>query len=282
MDRINLLSQTDFPLSEKTLDVMQNQTLLVEKLSALGGTDYIISGCDVADDVATDGFIVIAGEPMPFVGGAVKDHIKIIETKEAVAAFGKNYIDAYVSRYATFTDDEALAFSDYSKVKSTKDLYETIQGIQGSPPGVSEDWFGLLDKIPANYMLCDGRALNKADYPILYDNIGTTHGSVGDLQFKLPDCGARFTAAYDSDNVDHDAIGKKGGATTVTLTQAQMPNLKFSVTADQDYGGNGSTLALGGGGSPDVSVDTNTIGQNDSVENRPQFITAAKIIKVKY
>lgn len=282
MDKINFLLKDNFPFSNKTADKLQEQNELLAKLTSIGGDNYIVSGCVDTGGVVSDGFIVVDGELLPFVGGALKTYLTIVETSEDVTAFGEEYPDAYINRHVELSDAGAYAFSDFTQVKTNQELFESIQVIQGTPPGVVEDWLGLLEKIPDNYMLCDGRALNKADYPELYDNIGTLHGSVGDSQFRLPDCGARFMVAYDNNFVDHDAIGKKGGSATVTLTEAQLPPHKIQVTADSDYGGNGSVLALGGGGATDVTIDSDEVGSGDSIENRPPYITVAKIIKVKY
>ncbi|MDO5970613.1 phage tail protein [Flavivirga aquimarina] len=75
-----------------------------------------------------------------------------------------------------------------------------------------------MDKIPENYMLCDGRALNIDEYPELFENIGTSFGAVGTTQFKIPDLREKFLVGY-SGNGDYNAVGQTGGLDEVTLTK---------------------------------------------------------------
>lgn len=54
-------------------------------------------------------------------------------------------------------------------------------------PGLILLWGGK--GTPEGYLLCDGKSVNKADYPELFDAIGTTWGSDDSKTFKLPDLG---------------------------------------------------------------------------------------------
>ncbi|MDO5970614.1 hypothetical protein Q4Q35_12425 [Flavivirga aquimarina] len=104
MDKINFAQQDSFPFTIKSADFMQNTMQLLSKMIALGGDNYVLSGCeeDNANNV-TDGYVVIAGELIPFKGGLKTDKIVIIEDRETVSAFEVNYTDAYVTRHATFS-----------------------------------------------------------------------------------------------------------------------------------------------------------------------------------
>lgn len=77
----------------------------------------------------------------------------------------------------------------------------------------TEDYHGWLK--------CDGRVLSCADYPYLYEIIGTTYGSDGidEGSFKLPNFQGRVMAATSS---NHSA-GTIRGVETVTLTVSQIP-----------------------------------------------------------
>lgn len=46
---------------------------------------------------------------------------------------------------------------------------------------------GTADKIPSDWLLCDGTEYNVTDYPDLYDVIGNTYGGTAGSTFKVPD-----------------------------------------------------------------------------------------------
>lgn len=57
-------------------------------------------------------------------------------------------------------------------------------------------------EIPNGYMECNGQNLNRADYPELFNTIGTTYGSDSPLTFKLPN------SNYNPKNVPSNLIPK--------------------------------------------------------------------------
>ena len=63
-------------------------------------------------------------------------------------------------------------------------------------PGTMMMWGGPLSSIGvgqlASWGLCDGRSLERASYPQLFANIGTTYGFVDATHFNLPDLRDRF------------------------------------------------------------------------------------------
>jgi microcystin-dependent protein len=89
---------------------------------------------------------------------------------------------------------------------------------------------------PPGYVPCDGRILSRTDYAALFSAIGTTHGSTGATDFRVPDMRGRAPFCVDAfaggtaagrltnaGGLDGD-LGDVGGAETVTLTDAQMPS----------------------------------------------------------
>ena len=78
---------------------------------------------------------------------------------------------------------------------------------------------------PENWALCQGQLLQINTYQALYSLVGTTYGGDGRTTFGIPDLRGRLvigtgtvtptTSAY--------ALGQTGGATSVTLTEAQLP-----------------------------------------------------------
>ena len=79
---------------------------------------------------------------------------------------------------------------------------------------------------PQGYLLCDGREVSRADYPYLFDVIGTTYGrGDGSTTFNLPNLQDRFVQG--------------AGANTVgTKKSAGLPNItgSFSITGNEHSG----------------------------------------------
>jgi microcystin-dependent protein len=56
---------------------------------------------------------------------------------------------------------------------------------------------GEINKIPANWKLCDGQAVSAEDYPVLWERIGTVWGGSDEKSFNLPDLRGRFLRGLD-------------------------------------------------------------------------------------
>ncbi len=72
---------------------------------------------------------------------------------------------------------------------------------------------------PANWLVCDGALLLRADYASLFAVIGTTYGNTLSTNFRVPDMRGRGPLGV---NGSH-ALGSSGGNETVTLTGAMTP-----------------------------------------------------------
>ncbi len=93
--------------------------------------------------------------------------------------------------------------------------------------------FAFNQYAPANFLPCDGRTLNVADYQVLFSVIGTTYGGNGTTNFKLPDLRGRSPVNFGQlTGGANYPIGQPVGAETVTLTSAMVPphNHIISVT----------------------------------------------------
>lgn len=91
----------------------------------------------------------------------------------------------------------------------------------------------------SGWLMCDGRALSNADYPDLYEVIGTTFGSDDEGTFKLPDMRGRVMGcAGQGDGLTDRVFGTMLGAETHTLNSNEMPSHTHSATSSNAGGHN--------------------------------------------
>lgn len=77
------------------------------------------------------------------------------------------------------------------------------------------------DTAPTGWLLCDGSAVSRTTYSVLFGVIGTTYGSGdGSTTFNVPDLRGAFPVGADS-VID---VGDTGGEKNHTLTIDEMPS----------------------------------------------------------
>lgn len=303
MNKINFTAKDNFPLSSDTMEMMQQMIRLNSSVAALGGLNYILSGCVDDGMKVSDGIIVVNGEILSFEGGAKKVKITIQQSTKTLTAFGVDYPEAYIYRVAKFSDVGEYNWSDFVQVLTNRQLQQRIEAITGDAPGIVKMWSGRIEKIHNDYKLCDGSLLAIMDYPELYENVGTAFGGDGINNFALPDLRGRFIVGYDNTKNAYNTISKDnvGGAETVTLTEEQIPehdhsndsvfNKLSAKAADVDVVGTpGSVDAITPEKEYNVANMNQTlwniatikkIGKGQSHENRPPYFVLAYIIKLK-
>jgi microcystin-dependent protein len=118
---------------------------------------------------------------------------RILKTIAGVILFG----------LAAVAGTPVLAQTDHERIVELERLVteQTAQiaalGNVTSPIGTIAAFAGPVDRIPSDWMLCDGRALNKNNEPKLFNRIGTAWGGNGNPDFKLPDLRGRFIRGAD-------------------------------------------------------------------------------------
>jgi microcystin-dependent protein len=79
--------------------------------------------------------------------------------------------------------------------------------------------------VPDGWLPCDGSAVLREQYSALFDRIGTMYGTGdGVTTFALPDLDGRLLVGLNEGDSDFNALGKTGGAASVTLSKSQVPN----------------------------------------------------------
>ena len=100
--------------------------------------------------------------------------------------------------------------------------------------------------------------------------------------YKRQDLRGRFVVGFHDSNGDYD-VDDTGGAETVTLSIAQMPNHKHTTTFDghKFFPGDGSTsISYGGaGGYPATTFSMDNTGGGGAHENRPPYYALCYIMK---
>lgn len=91
------------------------------------------------------------------------------------------------------------------------------------PVGSIAWWPSMSAPAGLGWFQCDGSAVSRTTYADLFALIGTTFGvGNGTTTFNVPDLRGRLIVAYSSGETEYNAIGKTGGAKTVTLTLANL------------------------------------------------------------
>lgn len=103
-----------------------------------------------------------------------------------------------------------------------KDYVDTALAL---PAGVVMPFGGASVPAAWPFLLCQGQAVSRTTYASLFTAIGVTYG-VGDgsTTFNIPDMRGVTPACVWPGDVEFNAVGKRLGVKTVTLTKAHMPN----------------------------------------------------------
>ena len=160
--------------------------------------------------------------------------------------------------------------------------YYGIDGNEASSllPGMIVPFAGNASGVPVGYLLCDGSAVSRTDYAVLFEVIGTTYGAGdGSTTFNLPNLIDRFV---------------EGSATSGTYKEAGLPNITGHgvFCCEYNLNGNDSSGAISlsyygirnsgssSGGTRltfDASKSNSIYGASDTVQ--PNALTMRYIIK---
>jgi len=181
---------------------------------------------------------------------------------------------------------------------------------ENTPTGVITDYGGATS--PDGWLLCDGAAVSRTTYNVLFGVIGTTYGvGNGTTTFNVPDLGGKVSLGVDGSF----ALASTGGSETTTLAITNLPAHSHGVTdpghdhditdPDHDHGStngnfvvdsgvgvyqagaNGGTILDTTAEATGISIDTNTTGitidntgSGTAFTNLPPYLALNKIIKI--
>jgi microcystin-dependent protein len=92
--------------------------------------------------------------------------------------------------------------------------------LSGVPAGSVIAFAGPQSNAPQGYLLCNGDAVSRHNYPYLYAAIGTTYGGDGNSNFRLPDFRGMFLRGAGSQTAVN--YPNKGGVTNTTYSAAPL------------------------------------------------------------
>ena len=91
------------------------------------------------------------------------------------------------------------------------------------PTGTVVAFAGRPDRVPAGWLLCDGRSVSREMYPTLFNAVGTAHGGDG-TTFTLPDLRGRVVVGVGAGTgLTARELGERVGEERHTLTTSEMP-----------------------------------------------------------
>jgi hypothetical protein len=95
-------AQQNVPASTYGLDFIQQQIFLAAEAAKMAGYNCILSGCQESGSSVAPGVLIIAGEILPFLGGAKQSRVRIVQNMESVTAAAETYDQLYVHRHVEF------------------------------------------------------------------------------------------------------------------------------------------------------------------------------------
>lgn len=157
-----------------------------------------------------------------------------------------------------------------------KDLVDESQNTEYGCIGLISPWAGA-GTIPTGWAVCDGTAVLRADFPKLFDIIGTTYGAGdGSTTFNLPNFVGLFVRGLDEGR----GIDDGGGARAVGSVEEQMIKIHPHPYSYHTADSGGPTLnTSGAAGGYYVSLDTTSSGSYGGADQRPKNYAMRYLIR---
>ncbi|MBB5636738.1 hypothetical protein HDE68_002639 [Pedobacter cryoconitis] len=216
MNNIDFQQTGGFPLETDTLNFMQTSYASLQSITALGGSNYILSGCITSGSTVTDGYVVLGGELLPFRGGLLQSNIVIREDTQARPFENGQNRNVFFTRYAQFgTGTGAVVWASLPRLMDLQTVTTEIAN-----KALTVDLTALrnevetLKKIAAPFSLGGGMVLFKK--PFVEIPVGWSE--VKEWRGRLP-------MGWNPDDFNFNTVGLNGGAKTHTLNESQLPIL---------------------------------------------------------
>jgi len=130
--------------------------------------------------------------------------------------------------------------------------------VTGSQPFIGEIMLVGWNFATPGWLICDGSLVAVADYPALFQLLGTTYGGNGTTNFALPDLRGRAPKHTGQGNgLSNYVRGQQGGSEGLALTTATLPAHTHAVNASTSA----ATSASPVGAVPAVPSGTDVNGE---------------------
>ena len=161
-----------------------------------------------------------------------------------------------------------------------------------SQPYIGEIRIAGFNFAPVGWAFCNGQLLSIADNDVLFAVIGTTYGGDGVTTFALPNLQSRVPVHQGTGSTGTPyVIGQNGGAETVTVTPAQLPNHTHAAACNPTASSNapagnvwssttGNAYTPAGPGQLLSPVAIAPTGGNQPHDNLPPLLVANFIISL--
>lgn len=166
-------------------------------------------------------------------------------------------------------------------------LSDFIDG-RGHVLDTGDIFFSAVSTTPVDCLACEGQEVAQADFPQLYDLIGTSFGPANGGNFTLPDLRGRFPLGVSTAH----SLGSTGGNEQITLSTNQLPAHDHSLSDHTHIIDTGTTISVVSPGdfvaqSPEIipgvtgaagAGSTGSTGSGDPVDILPPFLTLRAFI----
>ena len=205
-------------------------------------------------------------------GAAAIDGTATINTLNLTTVLGVAYGGSGLTSYTTGDLVYASGTTAIAKlgIGSASQVLQTNSGASAPewttrtdfiPPGGILPYSGA--SAPTGYLLCDGSAVNRTTYAVLFAITGTTYGEGdGSATFNLPDLSDQFPIGKGS---TFSTLGDTGGSTTVSITPAgtnagtAITTAQLPAHAHDSFGSTLTSWSGGTGSSVSVSADQSSL-----------------------
>jgi len=83
-------NKNNFPLTTSVLKFLQTSAAIIERITALVGGNYVLSGCVETGSSISSGYVVVDGEIMPFEGGQ-QGYVRVVTTNTEIPINDASY-----------------------------------------------------------------------------------------------------------------------------------------------------------------------------------------------
>lgn len=137
-------------------------------------------------------------------------------------------VDAYAKRNIGLTSTGAifLVLLVLIPLAALNRPTAAAQAATNPPVGSVIAWAGPTNSIPNDYVVCDGRELDRTQFRALFNAIGTTWGGTAVNRFRIPDLRGRFLRGVDG------GTGRDSDSNSRTPSGTSPANDVGSIQAD--------------------------------------------------